>query len=164
MTEHDHAYIHVQPSTVGELTVLRAGNIVLDVEGYRARRPDGSYVQLRAREHQLLRVLMEHPGRVMSEHDLLTLAWGAGYQAGSNTLAVHIRRLRHALDPGRGRIYRNIPRAGYTFTPEGETASCRAPDGTPATHDAVRRHRDDDAAAAGSAAQRRDGKPARTPR
>jgi DNA-binding response OmpR family regulator len=118
MPEYDHAYTSVQPSTMGRLPVLRVGDVLLELEGYRVRLPDGSYVPLRAKEHRLLRVLMENHGRVLSEHELLTRAWGPDYQADSNTLAVHIRRLRHALDPGRGRTYRhirNIPRAGYTF-------------------------------------------------
>ena len=130
MLEHDDAYTHVQPSTLGRLPVLRAGDLLLELEGYRVRLPDGSYVPLRAMEHRLLRFLMENHGRVVSERELLTHVWGPHYQADSNTLAVHIRRLRHALEPGRGRTHsyiRTVPRAGYTFAAAGDTTPCQSP-------------------------------------
>lgn len=130
MPANEHAYALVQPATAGRLPVLRVGDVQLELEGYRVRLPDGSYFPLRVKEHQLLKVLMENHGQVLSEHELLTRVWGPRYRADSNTLAVHIRRLRHALDPGHGRLdrhIRTIPRAGYTFTDASDTTPSRCP-------------------------------------
>lgn len=130
MAGYDAAYIHLAPSTAGTPRLLHAGDITLELDGYRVRLPDGRRVPLRPKEHHLLRVLMENPGRALAHRELLDQVWGPHHTGHSNTLAVHIRRLRHVLDPGHGRIYgriRTIPRLGYTFTPEGEgAAACNA--------------------------------------
>jgi DNA-binding response OmpR family regulator len=123
MSNDELAYIAVTPSTVGRLRVLHAGDIALELDGHRVRLPDGRRVQLPRREHDLLRVLMQNPGRPMTHRELLDQVWGPGYQGASNTLAVHIRRLRLALDPGQGRIYgriRSVRRLGYVFVPTGD--------------------------------------------
>ena len=79
----------------------------------------GRSAQLAWREFQLLRFLMENPGRVHSREALLAAVWGEDYGGGSRTVDVHVRcdggrRLRHKL--GRAeRQSRTVRNVGYGF-------------------------------------------------
>jgi len=85
------------PVTNGE-TVVRAGNLVLDVKTRRAHLGD-TVADLTAREFQLLRQLAERPGEVISRERLLSEVWGYHFDPSSNVLEVCIRRLRKKLGP-----------------------------------------------------------------
>ncbi|MBX6390782.1 MAG: response regulator transcription factor, partial [Frankia sp.] len=75
--------------------VLRVGAVSLDVGAHQVR-VDGVPVAVPPREFQLLRVLLSRAGRVVPRELLLELVWGSS-RPGSNTLAVHVRRLRRRL-------------------------------------------------------------------
>lgn len=94
---------------------LDVNGVRLDLEGYRVF-ADGAEVALARKEYDLLHALLENAGRVLSRRDLLDIVWRPGYMDHNKTLEVHIRRLRHKLDPGspapRIRTVRGI---GYVF-------------------------------------------------
>ena len=75
--------------------VLRVGAVTLDIGAHQVR-VDGVPVAVPPREFRLLRVLLERAGRVVPRESLLELVWGTP-QMDSNTLAVHVRRLRRRL-------------------------------------------------------------------
>lgn len=75
--------------------VLRVGAVSLDIGAHQVR-VDGVPVAVPPREFRLLRVLLERAGRVVPRENLLELVWGSA-QMDSNTLAVHVRRLRRRL-------------------------------------------------------------------
>jgi DNA-binding response OmpR family regulator len=79
-----------------ERTVLRAGNIVLDLRTRRAS-TDGRTVDLTAREFTMLEVLIRHAGQVLSREQLLSHVWGYDYDPGSNVVDVYIGYLRRKL-------------------------------------------------------------------
>jgi DNA-binding response OmpR family regulator len=79
-----------------ERTVLRAGNIVLDLRTRRAA-TDGRTVDLTAREFTMLEVLIRHAGQVLSREQLLSHVWGYDYDPGSNVVDVYIGYLRRKL-------------------------------------------------------------------
>lgn len=115
----EELYVRLSPRTAGTLRILRVGGIRLELDAYRVCLPDGQPVALRRKEHDLLRALMEDAGRLLTRRELLDRAWGPAYHDESNTLTVHIRRLRHVLGPGAGRVYghiRTVRRTGYVFT------------------------------------------------
>lgn len=81
---------------------------------------DGERIDLPPREFDLLRCLAMHVGLVVSREELVSRVWGSIAIPTSNTLTVHIRRLRHHLNDSdanptwirafRGRGYQlNIP-------------------------------------------------------
>jgi DNA-binding response OmpR family regulator len=78
-----------------DLEVVRVGPVTLDIGAHQVR-VDGQPVAVPPREFQLLRVLLERAGRVVSRESLLELVWGTSTMD-SNTLAVHVRRLRRRL-------------------------------------------------------------------
>jgi DNA-binding GntR family transcriptional regulator len=94
---------------------LAVNGVRLDLDGCRAF-ADGAEVALARKEYELLRALLENAGRVLSRRDLLDIVWRPGYADRNKTLDVHIRRLRHKLDPGSPapRI-RTVRGVGYVF-------------------------------------------------
>ena len=92
---------------------LTLGGVSLDLATYRAK-VGGRSAQLAWMEFQLLRFLMENPGRVHSREALLAEVWGEDYRGGSRTVDVHVRRRRHKL--GRAeRQLRTVRNVGYGF-------------------------------------------------
>ena len=59
--------------------------------------PDGA-VDLSARAFDLLCVLLDHAGEVMTKDDMFAAVW-PGVVVEENTLQVHVSALRKALDP-----------------------------------------------------------------
>ena len=59
----------------------------------------GRRVTLTPREHRVLQALLQQPGRVVSREELVELLHRWGQEFESNTLEVHIHRLRRNLRP-----------------------------------------------------------------
>jgi len=74
---------------------------------------DGMAVELGSRALDILMVLVEHAGQVVSHKELMARVW-RGLVVDPGNLRVHVMRLRKALDDGRTYI-RNIPGQGYSF-------------------------------------------------
>jgi DNA-binding response OmpR family regulator len=79
----------------------------------------GALVLMPPREFQVLEYLMRNEGRVVSQAQLWTAVWGQGTPSASNTVSVHVRRLRRRLgdDPREPRIITTVGRSGYLFQP-----------------------------------------------
>jgi DNA-binding response OmpR family regulator len=93
-----------------ERTVLRAGDIVLDLRTRRAA-TEGRTVDLTAREFTMLEVLIRHADQVLSREQLLSHVWGYDYDPGSNVVDVYVGYLRkklgsNAIETVRGMGYR----------------------------------------------------------
>jgi DNA-binding response OmpR family regulator len=95
-----------------ESTVLRAGEIVLDLRTRRAS-TEGRTVDLTAREFTMLEVLIRHAGQVLSREQLLSHVWGYDYDPGSNVVDVYIGYLRRKLAPDSIETVRGM---GYRLT------------------------------------------------
>jgi DNA-binding response OmpR family regulator len=76
--------------------VLRAGRVEVDV-ARREARVDGRPVELATREFDLLRLLAEHAGVVLTRRQILDGAWGPGWYGDERTVDVHVRQLRRKL-------------------------------------------------------------------
>jgi DNA-binding response OmpR family regulator len=79
-----------------EVTVLRSGDLSLDLRTRRAR-ASGRTVDLTAREFVLLELFLRHPGQVLSREQILSHAWGYDFDPGSNIVDVYVRALRKKL-------------------------------------------------------------------
>ena len=81
----------------------------------------GANVRLWATEFRLLHFLMTHPDRVYTRGQLLDEVWGDHVFVEDRTVDVHVRQLRHALQPsGRDRMIETVRGAGYCFRTSGE--------------------------------------------
>jgi two-component system response regulator RegX3 len=80
----------VAPITFGELS--------LDPERHELR-VRGELVALPLKEFELLTLLMENAGRVLTRDVLIDRVWGSDYVGDTKTLDVHIKRLRAKIEP-----------------------------------------------------------------
>ncbi|HEY5685904.1 MAG TPA: response regulator transcription factor [Acidimicrobiia bacterium] len=81
----------------GTSEVLRGGRIELDLDAHLAR-VDGTEVELRPKEFDLLESLMRRKNRLATRETLIDEVWGPGYFGDTKTLDVHIKRLRQKLE------------------------------------------------------------------
>jgi two-component system phosphate regulon response regulator OmpR len=74
-------------------------------------------VELSSTEYELLRVLMEHPNRVLSRDELMTLARGRDFMAFDRSIDVHISKLRAKVerDPRSPERIKTVWGTGYMF-------------------------------------------------
>ncbi|ROO51513.1 DNA-binding response OmpR family regulator [Micromonospora sp. Llam0] len=108
----------ISPDTVtDDRPPLHAGALTLDSAAH-AVYLHGSRISLPLREFQLLHLLMLHAGRVVTRHQINQLVW-AGEGEGSNTVNVHIRRLRTRLgdNPKEPFIIVAVRGIGYRLDP-----------------------------------------------
>jgi DNA-binding response OmpR family regulator len=104
----------------GDLTqavpeVLTDGDLVVDSARHLATR-GGAELALTAREFDLLRFLLAHPGTAFSRDDLLQQVWG--WSIGDrSTVTVHVRRLREKIerDPTRPERLLTVWGVGYRW-------------------------------------------------
>ena len=101
--------VRLRADGIAEPTVLRAGDMTLDLRTRRASIGDRS-VELSAREFTMLEVFMRHSGQVLSREQLLSHVWGYDYDPGSNVVDVYVGYLRKKL--GRDRV-RTVRGMGY---------------------------------------------------
>jgi DNA-binding response OmpR family regulator len=101
---------------------IAVGDIVLNRAARQVWRA-GRLVEMAPREYDLLCVLMENTGKLVSRQDLLDQVWGEGWIGDPRTLNVHIYWLRQKLedDPSVPRYIQTVRRYGYRFM--GPTAS-----------------------------------------
>ncbi len=96
---------------------LGVGSAVADGE---SGDPDAeSDVRLTPTEWHILEILVRHPGKLISQRQLLTEVWGPAYTNEFHYLRQYLARLRHKLepDPARPRHLLTEPGMGYRFQP-----------------------------------------------
>jgi DNA-binding response OmpR family regulator len=93
--------------------VLRAGALLLDVAGRRARIGEGE-IDLSEREFRLLHHLVQHAGEVVTRDSILSAVWGYHFDPRSNVVDVCVRRLRRKL--GAQAPIETVRNAGYRLT------------------------------------------------
>jgi two-component system, OmpR family, response regulator RegX3 len=74
-------------------------------------------VKLRRKEFDLLGLLVENAGRVLTRDVLIDRVWGSDYIGDTKTLDVHIKRLRSQieLDPAEPTLITTVRGVGYRF-------------------------------------------------
>ncbi len=95
--------------------VIVADGLELDL-GARAVRRDGEAVHLTPTEFELLRVLAQNRGRLLTHRALLVEVWGVEYEDDVQVLRAHVANLRRKIEPADGpRYIRTDPGVGYRF-------------------------------------------------
>jgi two-component system response regulator RegX3 len=95
-------------------TGAHATGLTLDEDHYEIRL-NGVLVDLTFREFELLKHLMQNPGRVFDRNQLLNLVWGVDYIGGPRTVDVHIRRIRAKIEAEGETFITTIRGVGYKF-------------------------------------------------
>jgi len=94
--------------------VLELGALVIDLDK-RSVTESGRPVSLTPHEFELLRVLAQNEGKLMTHPAILREVWGPAYGDESHYLHVYVSQLRRKieLDPARPRYLLTEPGAGY---------------------------------------------------
>ncbi len=87
------------------------GDLVIDA-GSREVRCNGMVLDLRTQEFEVLMVLAQHKGLVLSRDQLLNLAWGFDFSGQTRTVDVHIAQIRRKISASRVKI-ETITGIGY---------------------------------------------------
>jgi two-component system, OmpR family, KDP operon response regulator KdpE len=110
-TQHPDAEPRV---TLGNATVDLAARRVTQSENGETRD-----IRLTPTEWHLIEVLLRHPGKLLSQRQLLTEVWGPGYADATGSLRLYMAQLRRKLepDPARPRYLLTEPGMGYRYQP-----------------------------------------------
>ncbi|MDD9205570.1 response regulator transcription factor, partial [Georgenia sp. 10Sc9-8] len=111
---------------------LEVGDLVIDASGYSARLR-GQILDLTYKEFELLKHLVQHPGRVFTRAQLLQEVWGYDYYGGTRTVDVHVRRLRAKLGAEHDQMIGTVRNVGYRFDPPTRPRPAPAPVQVPGT-------------------------------
>jgi two-component system KDP operon response regulator KdpE len=102
-----------------EAAVVVTQAFTVDLGAKRVTTADGD-VRLTPTEWQLVELLVRHPGKLLSQRQLLQEVWGPRYEEETNYLRVYMAQIRRKLepDPARPRFFITEPGMGYRFEPE----------------------------------------------
>ncbi|TYR36783.1 hypothetical protein FY036_00580 [Mesorhizobium microcysteis] len=114
------------------LAGYRFGPYLLNLDRLRLQQ-DGADIELRPKAFDVLRMLVEQNGRVVSKDELVAAVW-PHVIVNDDALAQCVRDIRKALDDDGERFVRTVPRRGYEFvcsvTPVGAITMPAATAGT----------------------------------
>ncbi len=94
---------------------LACGALIMDVDRHTVSY-DGHAVELTQREFDLLRVLLENKGIVLSRSTLMERVWGYDYMGETNIVDVYVRYLRGKIDDAFGvKLVQTVRGVGYVI-------------------------------------------------
>jgi two-component system KDP operon response regulator KdpE len=98
----------------GSEPTIEVGDLEIDLADRRVRR-DGEPIHLTPIEFDLLRLLAQNHGRLVTHRQLLQEVWGPAYGAETHYLRVHVAHIRSKIeaDPSRPRYVITEPGVGY---------------------------------------------------
>lgn len=106
--------LYVQPQT-GPAEQLTFADLTLDLSTRVALRQQRQ-IQLTMKEFDLLKFLMENPGRVLTREEIMEQVWGYQSVHESNVIEVYVRYLRLKLDqPGEKHLIQTVRGVGYVL-------------------------------------------------
>jgi two-component system, OmpR family, response regulator VicR len=104
--------------TLDEPDVVTIGDLEIDGPKREVRR-DGDPVKLTRKEFDLLHLLASNPGRTFTRSELLEEVWDFAWDGDTNTVTVHVRRLREKIedDPSEPLHLVTVWGVGYRLDP-----------------------------------------------
>jgi two-component system KDP operon response regulator KdpE len=85
-------------ANVGTHLIYTCGDLVVNLDRHEVRR-GGMELQLTPTEFELLNILIQNAGKVVTQRQLIHKVWGAGYEDESRLLRVNISNLRRKIEP-----------------------------------------------------------------
>ncbi len=109
---------HAEPAP--EVSVFRSGRLEVDLTA-RVVKLEGTEVKLTATEYSLLRLFVQHSGKVLTHRHILREVWGPNYTEQTHYLRVYVAHLREKLErePAKPRLLVTEPGVGYRLIEEG---------------------------------------------
>ena len=115
-----HRQVEQEHTTISQ--EYTTGDLLINASSYTARLR-GTPLDLTYKEFELLKYLIQHPGRVFTRTQLLQEVWGYDYYGGTRTVDVHVRRLRAKLGVEYETIIGTVRNVGYRFDPPRDRVS-----------------------------------------
>jgi two-component system response regulator RegX3 len=102
-------------------SALEVGDVSMNLETHRVTR-GGEDVELTVKEFELLRVLLEHAGKVVRRQALVGEVWDPSWFGSTKTVDVHVSALRRKLgdDPSEPRYVHTVRGVGFRFSSDAE--------------------------------------------
>jgi len=99
---------------VSETAVFRSGHLEVDLAARLVKRK-GEEVKLTATEYSLLRLFVQHAGKVLTHRQILREVWGPNYVEQTHYLRVYLAHLREKLEanPAEPELLTTEPGVGY---------------------------------------------------
>lgn len=95
---------------------LRFGELEVDLKGYTVRL-SGISIEFSAKEFEVLRFLVLHPGQVLTREQVFENVWGYNEFGDLNTVTVHIKKIREKIesDLSNPQYIKTVWGVGYRF-------------------------------------------------
>lgn len=121
-------------STPTDRPALHIGRYTVNLADRLVHAIDGTPVRLTPTEWHLLEILVQNPGKLVSQRQLLREVWGPAYATETNYLRQYFAQLRRKLedDPAHPQHLITEPGMGYRFRPQPDNA----PEPQPSSPDA----------------------------
>jgi two-component system KDP operon response regulator KdpE len=109
-----------QRSTRNERAVVRTDAFAIDLTAGKVTDAGGAQVHLTPTEWHLVELLARHPGKLLTQRELLHEVWGPRYEEETNYLRVYMAQIRRKLEPEptTPRYFITEPGIGYRFEPD----------------------------------------------
>lgn len=98
----------------GKTPLFKKGELEIDLER-RLVKVSGNEIQLTPNEYELLKVLVDNSGKVMTHKHLLNAVWGPEYFGEFHMLRVNISNLRRKIEPDPSRPQIIITESGVGY-------------------------------------------------
>lgn len=95
-----------------KVEVLKADDIQVNVNKHIVTK-NGQEIELTLKEFQILKLLIENKGNVLTRTFLLDKIWGYDYYGETRTLDVHIRHLRKKIGDNDSKLIETVRGVGY---------------------------------------------------
>ena len=95
-----------------KIEVLKADDIQVNVNKHIVTK-NGQEIELTLKEFQILKLLIENKGNVLTRTLLLDKIWGYDYYGETRTLDVHIRHLRKKIGDNDSKLIETVRGVGY---------------------------------------------------
>ena len=107
---------HAQPAP--EIAIFRSGGLEVDLTA-RVVKLDGKDIRLTATEYSLLRLFVQHAGKVLTHRQILREVWGPTCVEQTHYLRVYMAHLREKLEanPAQPERFITEPGVGYRLLP-----------------------------------------------
>jgi two-component system, OmpR family, KDP operon response regulator KdpE len=101
-----------------EAPVVTTGHFTVDLSAKKVKTAAGE-VRLTPTEWHIVEVLVRHPGKLVSQRQLLQEVWGPQYESETNYLRLFLAQIRRKLEPNpaQPRYFVTEPGMGYRFEP-----------------------------------------------
>jgi DNA-binding response OmpR family regulator len=111
--------VELDQQTVATPNELAVGNIRVELDSRQVYKGN-VLLQLRYKEFELLSLLLNHAGDVVTRAELFDKIWGTDWLGDTRTLDVHIRWLREKIeeDPSQPRYIQTVRGVGYRMVTE----------------------------------------------